>query len=111
MIEKIVIISLLVLAIHYSMQEGEIFGKLGDWLYYNLPDKIHKPIFACNVCMCPWYGSLIYWIIPWVHIWWVGIVVVLSAMGTNIVLNRFTKDEETIISNGANESITISDER
>lgn len=87
MIEKIVIISLVVFAIWYTMQEGEIFGTLGKWFYNNLPKKIHNPIFDCSVCMAPWYGSLIYWtVMPGTLKEWP--IVVISSMGLNVVITR-----------------------
>lgn len=98
MIEKSLIISLLVLSIHYTMQEGEIFEKLGKWFERVLPGQIHPAVFACNVCMSPWYGSLLYWFIPWQKIglqessligWPVAIIV---AMGFNIVINKWSAD-------------------
>ena len=93
MIEKIVIISLLVFAIHYTMQEDEIFGWLGEWFYKVLPDKLHDPVYDCVVCMCFWYGSIIYWllwrenIIDW-------LVTVIAAMGLNAIINQLTPDRE-----------------
>lgn len=86
MIEQAVIISLLVLSIHYTMQEGEIFGGLGRWFENNLPYQIHPPVFDCNVCMTPWYGSVIYVLIWGVN--WQWPVVVIAAMGLGIMYNR-----------------------
>lgn len=88
MIEQALIISLLVLSIHYTMQEGEIFGGLGKWFEKHLPYQIHSPVFDCNVCMSPWYGTALYWLIPWHHDVKVWPVVVIVAMGLNILYNR-----------------------
>lgn len=98
MIEKATIIALIVLSIYYSMQEGEIFEGLGKWFEKHLPERIHPAVFACNVCMTPWYGSVLYWIIPWEK---VGImsstliqwpIVIIVAMGLNIVINKWSPD-------------------
>lgn len=98
MLEKSLIISLLVLSIHYTMQEGEIFEGLGKWFEKVLPEAIHPAVFACNVCQTPWYGSVLYWVIPWQKIglqessligWPVAIIV---AMGFNIVINKWSAD-------------------
>lgn len=98
MLEKSIIISLLVLSIHYTMQEGEIFEGLGKWFERILPEPIHPAVFVCNVCMSPWYGSLLYWLIPWQKIglqqstligWPVAIIV---AMGFNILINKWSPD-------------------
>lgn len=86
MIEQALIISLLVLSIHYTMQEGEIFGGLGRWFENNLPYQIHQPVFDCNVCMTPWYGSVIYVLIWGVN--WQWPVVIIVAMGFGIMYNR-----------------------
>lgn len=92
MIQQSLIIALIVLSIHYTMQEGEIFGGLGAWLENHLPYQIHPAVFACNVCMCAWYGSALYVILYGVN--WVWPVVVIAAMGINIVINKWTPKEE-----------------
>lgn len=94
LIEQIIIIALLVLSIHYTMQPDEIFGKLGDWLEDHLPDKIHPAVFACNVCMAPHYGTVLYWLIPWQHELWQWPVVIVGAMGVNVVINKWTPEKE-----------------
>jgi hypothetical protein len=94
MIDQIIILSLIVLSIHYTMQPDEIFGKLGDWLEDHLPDVIHPAVFACNVCMCPWYGSALYWLIPWHHELWQWPVVIIGAMGVNIIVNKWAYEKE-----------------
>lgn len=84
-----VTIFLLVLSVWYTMQPGEIFGRLGLWLGEHLPKQIHQPVFECNVCMTPWYGSIIYWlvygnsVIDW-------LITVFSAMGMQIALNKLS---------------------
>lgn len=93
MTEQITIIALLVLSIHYTMQPDEIFGKLGDWLEDHLPDAIHPAVFACPVCMTPHYGSALYWLIPWQHELWQWPVVVIGAMGVNVVINKWTHEK------------------
>lgn len=91
MIELIVIITLIVYAIYYSMEEGEIFGKLGTWFENNLPEKIHKPVFACHICMTPWYGTGLYFLIPLLPEW---IPIAIAGMGLNAILSKlFAKDE------------------
>lgn len=99
MLNQALILALLVLSIWYTMQEGELFGKLGSWLEDHLPYKIHPAVFECNVCMSPWYGSILYWVIPWeeIHIISASLkawpIVVICAMGLNIVLNKLSKEE------------------
>lgn len=98
MIEKIFITSALVFAVHYVLQEGEIFGWLGDLLAKILPDKLHDPFFECVVCMAGIYGALIYWIIWHVSVkeW---LVINLSAIGLNAIINQLTPDKELALDN------------
>lgn len=91
MLSPALIIALIVLSIHYTMQEGEIFSRLGDWFNNNLPEKIHAPVFECNVCMTPWYGSVIYVLIWGVN--WQWPVVVIAAMGINVAINKLSPDK------------------
>lgn len=91
MIGQATIIALLVLSVWYTMKEGEIFSSLGDWLEKTLPEKIHPAVFACNVCMTPWYGSILYVIIYEVS--WQWPVVVIAAMGMNAALNKLTPEK------------------
>lgn len=93
MITQIIITALLVLAIHYTMQPDEILGKLGDWLEDHLPEAIHPALFACNVCMCFWYGTALYWLIPWPHELWQWPVVVIGAMGVNVIINKWSHEK------------------
>lgn len=82
------IIAMIVLSIWYTMQEGEIFGSLGNWFAKHLHPKIHPAVFECNVCMTPWYGSAIYlWFVP---ISWDWPVTILTAMGMQIVINKWS---------------------
>jgi len=94
MIDQIIIIALLVLSIHYTMQPDEIFGKLGDWLEDHLPDAVHPAVFACNVCMAPYYGTALYWLIPWQHEFWQWPVVVIGTMGINVVINKWAPEKK-----------------
>lgn len=86
----IIIIFFIVLAIWYTMQPKEIFEQLGYFLKLILPKKLWPPVFECNVCMTPWYGSIVYWILPWERsfIWWLPVVI--AAMGLQVVLNKLS---------------------
>lgn len=88
MLEQTIIVSLIVFAIWYTMQEGEIFGKLGIWLHNNLPSWAHDPVFACPVCQVPYYGTVIALILG--YEWWV----IFPAMGLNVVIIKlWPKDD------------------
>lgn len=93
MVEKIIILFFLVNAIHYSMQDGEIFGALGSWFNDHTPEIIHKPLYECNICQSPWYGAVLYFVIPWQHIWWECLIVIIGAMGMNVVFNGLKPDK------------------
>ena len=98
MLEKLFIIALLVLSIWYTMQEGEIFEGLGKWFEKHLPEQIHPAVFACNVCMTPHYGTVLYWLIPWQKVGLTGNtllewpLVIIGAMGINIVINKWSPE-------------------
>ena len=94
MIEKSLIIALLVLSIHYTMQEGEIFERLSKLFEKYLPEAIHPAVFACPICMVFWHGGLLYWLVPWGKLGippttgsiWQLLITVITAMGINIVI-------------------------
>lgn len=88
MIQAITIF-LLVLSIWYTMQPGEIFGKLGLRFSQNLPKQLHQPVFECNVCMTPWYGSVLYWLLYGYGVvdW---LITVIAAMGLQVGLNKLS---------------------
>lgn len=92
MLEHATIIALLVLAVWYVMQDGEIFAKLGDFFYKHTPKKIHPALFECPICMTAWYGSALYILIYGVNIQWP--IVVICAMGINVVVNKLSPDKE-----------------
>lgn len=91
--EHIFILSFLVFAIHYTMQEGEIFEGLGK-LFSRLPSYVHDPLYDCPVCMVPWYGSIIF------LIFWQGdvtewIMTIFPAMGLNAIILKLAPDKDT----------------
>ncbi len=90
MIEKIVIVSLMVMAIWGTMLNGMIFGFLGNWIVEKFPEWISKPLCECNVCMVPYYGSVAYWLI-WGKSGKEWAIVVIGAMGVNVVIGLITK--------------------
>lgn len=83
------------MGISATFWKGMIFGKVHD-LFANLNENIQSPLYACVVCMTPYYGSALYW-----AIWGVGVkewlVVVFAGMGLNAIFVRLFqpfKEEE-----------------
>lgn len=91
MIEKIIITSLIVFAIWATMWEEAIFEFIRNWGEEYLPKKLQKPVFDCPVCMAPWYGTGIYWLV-WGNGYVEWIVVIIAAMGLNAVLIKLMPD-------------------
>lgn len=97
MIEKIVVVSLIVIAIWSTMQYGMIFQFVRYWAIikdeseeggpvYRIPKWVQKPLFDCPGCMCGWWGSAAYWLI-WGESGKEWGIVVISAMGVCTVFN------------------------
>jgi hypothetical protein len=85
LIEKIIITSLIVMAIWATMWEDAIFDFVRTWGDKHLSEKPRKPIYDCPVCMTPWYGSLFY-IVAYNGGLKEWLIVVIAAMGLNAVL-------------------------
>lgn len=117
---QILITSFFVFAINYTLLPGEIFGFITRaWDRYKdrlitkadssdtkkglkiirwwvILDKIEEPLLKCPVCMAPWYGTALYFIIPWERLdysfrWhnpidWV--IIIICAMGLNSIIVR-----------------------
>lgn len=110
MLERIVIISTIVFAIWYTMQDGEIFGALGNWYDKHLPEKLKAPVFDCPVCMVPWYGTplfLFFFVLypsgwNWEYVftkylpqeWPLLLMTILSSTGLNAIINKMFPPEE-----------------
>lgn len=88
MLERIVIISLIVFAIWYTMLDGEIFGKLGKWFGRVLPSWLHSPVFECPVCMAFWYGLILCFVFGW-PLW-----MPVASLGLNAVITKFFRDDD-----------------
>jgi hypothetical protein len=91
MLEKILITALIVMFIWATMLEGMIFGKIRQWLAA-LTEFYQKPIFDCPICMVPWYGSIVYWVI-WGNSWQEWLIVIFAAAGLNTVFVKLFPDK------------------
>lgn len=106
MLEKALIVSLIVIFIHLTFQEGEIFGSVGKRLARLLPVKLHKPVFSCPICMTPWWGSLIIFVasitgievFQGIHFWdWLFILAIGAGISTVYV--EMKPKKEIIVQN------------
>lgn len=91
MLEQSAIIALLVLSIWYTYQEDEIFHGMSRFMEKYTPAAIHPALFECNVCMTPWYGSVLYVLMYGIS--WQWPVVVITAMGINSAINKLSPND------------------
>ena len=88
MLEKSVIITLIVWCIHSVFWPSMLLGSVSRWLSTWIPTKLQFPIYACALCMTPYYGSAAYWLI-WANGWQEWIVVIMGAMGLSAIIISF----------------------
>jgi len=61
MVINALIISLIVLFIHATTWDGHIFAGIKKLI--KPEGKLYKPVYGCPICMTPYYGTAIYWLI------------------------------------------------
>lgn len=93
MLEKIIVISLVITAIHVSMMDEMVFEKLKDKLSLML-DKMRlswlkKPLYECNICMGGIWTLVIYPLTYGLN--WQIIPVMLGVIGANVLIAAFIK--------------------
>ena len=91
MIEKIIILSLIITAVHVSMREGMIFGFMGVFLRRSLPAVMRSPLFECLTCMGGLYGFVLHAILWGVSI--SMIPVIIAVIGLNSIIDKYIGDE------------------
>ena len=88
MIEKAIIISLMITAIHVSMWDGMIFGKLREWLNGVLSIMgarwLAQPLYECNICMGGIWTLVLYPILFGWDIWLIAVM--LMVIGLNVLV-------------------------
>lgn len=87
-------LSFIIFAVWYTMQDGEIFGVLGN-LFSRLPVVFHNPLYDCPVCMTPWYGTPITIFIFHVYDPLQIILIVIPAMGLNAIILKLAPDKDS----------------
>lgn len=95
-IQQSLVISLCVIAIWATMWEGMIFGFIRKWGEDYLFEKEQLMAYDCPICMCPYYGTLIYFFSTffslqdgWLPAIITYVVTIISAMGINAILVKF----------------------
>lgn len=88
MLNQALILSLSVFGYSALFWEGMILEKMANTLEDRLPEFITKPLFACPICMIPWYGIPVYYLL-WG--WQIEMLpVIFIAMGINAVIGLIT---------------------
>ncbi len=63
--------------LHATTWEGMIFGKINNIIK---PESIlYKPVYACPICMTPWWGTIIY--LLFFHISFIDWVLTIGCAG------------------------------
>jgi hypothetical protein len=91
MLVKIFIMSFWTIGFCCTFWEGMIFEKIGNYLDARLPEYLAKPIYACYICACFWWGSAIYFLFFYISMqeWF---LCTISAMGFNAALSKLFYD-------------------
>jgi len=71
--------SLFIWGVYYAFLPGMIFGNIGDWMEYNLPDWVNKPVFTCTLCMSSVWGWG-YWTLGYEWYYYPMYVVILCGL-------------------------------
>jgi hypothetical protein len=75
-----------------AFDDGEIFGKAGDWLDEKLPKMLNKPLWSCPKCMPSVHGT-IWFLISNQSGFIMWILFIVSVSGVNTIIYKRTKDE------------------
>ena len=96
MIELLIINSLIIWGVYTSLQEGMIFGRMGNDIRNPKAIKwIAKPLGTCPICMASIYGTSIFWfayftdLINYDYIIIVYICYVFALAGLNYLILTF----------------------
>lgn len=75
-------ISLIVLFLHACTWKGMIFE--GIKKIVEPESKLHKPVYGCPICMSPWHGTYLYWMLYHVNVvdW---VTTVFTAAGFSVL--------------------------
>lgn len=85
MLEKIFILTLVVWTIHCLFWDGMILGFVSRWLSYKIPLWAQKIVYACAMCMTPYYGSALYWLY-WGDSWQEMLKIIACSIGLSAMI-------------------------
>lgn len=91
MTEKIFVTSCVIFAIYGTMIKGMIFDFISDYVARKFSTGVQKIVYDCPICMCPYYGSVFYWLVYHnsVKEW---IIVIIASMGLNTIIIKFLRN-------------------
>lgn len=82
MILQALTISLIVLFLHATTWDGHIFEGIKKLI--KPEGKFYKPIYGCPICMSPWHGTYLYWLLYHISVidW---LVTIFTAAGFAVI--------------------------
>jgi hypothetical protein len=89
LLQLIVIVSAWCWSVYNAFQEGQIFGRAGDWLRDKVPAYWLKPVIGCPVCLPSIHGTGLYIAFSDGHydpLTW--IVTIVCASGINFIIKE-----------------------
>lgn len=94
MLEKFFIVTSVVWAFYAVFWDGMILGPVSRWLSYRIPTWLQFILWACPVCMTPYYGSAVYWTL-WHNSVLEWIVCIMGALGVSAIILNFQNSSKT----------------
>lgn len=79
---------------HNAFEEGQIFGKIGDYLRDNIVDFWLKPLLTCPICMSSIHGTIWYFISQPEYSFTSWIMFIVAASGINYVIYNLFQPTE-----------------
>jgi hypothetical protein len=88
LLQFIAIVSLWSWGFYNAFQEGQILGRIGEWLRDEIVDTWLKPIIGCPVCMPSIHGTVLYLVIGESFNIVTLFVIIVCASGLNFVIKE-----------------------
>ncbi len=74
--------------LEYCFNDGEIFGKPGNWMRKHWPEWINKPLFQCKYCMSSVWGTTIFVAFLWGWSWPLWILFCFCCCGLTAIFDK-----------------------